>query len=111
MTGPDILADITDPHFTSELAKWNLEINLDPQDAGAGCFDRMERQLSELLEIAHRSAAKQNSKVVLTGILPTIRKSEIDFVNMTPNPRYHVLANILKDLRGERFGLKHRRRR
>lgn len=105
MTGPEILDSIEDPHFTSELACWNLEINLDPQDAGAGCFTRLENQLKELLKIAHQSADQFNSKVILTGILPTIRKSELDFNNMTPNPRYRVLDNILKQLRGEEFTL------
>ena len=105
MTGPDVLASIEDPHFTSELAKWNLEINPDPQDATAGCFQRMDQQLNELLKIAHQSAAEHQCKVILTGILPTIRKSELDFDNMTPNPRYRVLDNILKELRGEEFML------
>lgn len=105
MTGPEILASTADPHFTSELAKWNLEINLDPQDAGPGCFDRMRNQLVELLDLAHKKAEAFDSKVILTGILPTIRKSELDFVNMTPNPRYRVLDNILKELRGEEFTL------
>lgn len=105
MTGPEILSAVGDPHFTSELAKWNLEINLDPQDVGPGCFQRMEKQLVELLDVAHRSAEQFDSKVVLTGILPTIRKSELDFTNMTPNPRYRVLDTILKELRGEEFTL------
>ena len=103
MTGPDILANMDEPHFTSELAKWNLEINLDPQDADAQCFERMENQLNHLLTIAHQKADEHNSKVVLTGILPTIRKSELDFKNMSPNPRYRVLDNMLKKLRGEQF--------
>ncbi len=105
MLGPEILASIEDEHFTSELAKWNLEINLDPQDATAGCFEKMESQLDELLKIAHQSAEAQKNRVILTGILPTIRKSELDFNNMTPNPRYRVLDNILKELRGEEFSL------
>ena len=103
MTGPDILPTIEDPHFTAELAKWNLEINLDPQEVGPGCFKRMEKQLNRLLKLAHKSADRFDSKVILTGILPTIRKSELDFNNMTPNPRYKVLDSILKELRGEEF--------
>ena len=103
MTGPAILEQIEDPHFTSELARWNLEINLDPEEVAGGCFGRMESQLTQLLKIAHQSADAFDSKVILTGILPTIRKSELDFDNMTPNPRYRVLDNILKRLRGEEF--------
>ncbi|MEM7455961.1 MAG: CBS domain-containing protein [Planctomycetota bacterium] len=105
LTGPEILQATTDAHFTSELARWNLEINLDPQDAGPGCLTRLENQLLEMLETAHAMAARFDSRVVLTGILPTIRKSELDFNHMTPNPRYQVLDNILKELRGEEFTL------
>jgi CBS domain-containing protein len=105
MTGPNVLSRIDEPHFTSELAQWNLEINLDPQDAGGGCLKRMDAQLTELLQLANERAQIFESDVILTGILPTIRKSDVDFKYMTPNPRYQVLDNILKELRGEDFSL------
>ena len=31
-----------DPHFTTELAKYNLELNLDPQDLDGGALWRMD---------------------------------------------------------------------
>ena len=105
MTGPQILEQIKEPQFTSELAQWNLEINLDPQDTGPGCLQRMDAQLNDLLNLANNRAQQFDSDVVLTGILPTIRKSDVDFKYMTPNPRYRVLDNILKELRGEDFSL------
>lgn len=105
MTGPRILAEIDDPHFTSELAQWNLEINLDPRDAGPGCLKSMDSQLHRLLRAARENAQANACDVLLTGILPTIRKSELDFKYMTPNPRYRVLDKILKELRGEDFSL------
>ena len=105
MTGPAILQSINEPHFTSELARWNLEINLDPQNAGPGCLTRMHQQLDSLLELAAEHSAKHGSQVLLTGILPTIRKSDLDFGNMTPNPRYRVLDDALSSLRGEDFSL------
>ncbi len=105
MSGPDILESVNEPHFTSELAKWNLEINLDPQDFGENCFTRMHTQLDTLLDLARKHAAELEDKVILTGILPSIRKSELDFKNMTPNPRYKVLDKIMKDQRGEDFNL------
>lgn len=103
MVGPEVLASLEEPQFTSELARWNLEINLDPQDAGPGCFQRMSNQLDELLAIGSRGAQALDSHILLTGILPTIRKSELRFECMTPNPRYRVLDGSLKELRGEDF--------
>ncbi len=105
MTGPAILATNDEPSFTPELAQWNLEINLDPADAEAGCLVSMHTQLNRLLHHANDLAKTFDSSVVLTGILPTIRKSELDFKYMTPNPRYRVLDQILKNLRGEDFTL------
>ncbi len=105
MSGPVLLPEIAEKHFTAELAKWNLEINLDPQDFKGDCFSRMHRQLDELLDLARKKAAEHGDKVILTGILPTIRKSELDFKNMTPNPRYKVLDQTMKEQRGEDFTL------
>ncbi len=104
-SGPDILSGINEPHFTAELAQWNLEINLDPCDAGPGCLKNMDRQLNELLKLADEHARRHDSRILLTGILPTIRKSELDFKYMTPNPRYRILDAIIKELRGEDFSL------
>lgn len=105
MTGPQLLQQANDPNLTSELAKWNLEINLDPQDLTPGCFQRMHRQLDDKLRLIQGLAKKIDNRVLLTGILPTIRKSELDFQNMTPIPRFKIIDSILKQLRGEEFSL------
>jgi negative regulator of genetic competence, sporulation and motility len=36
--GPEILAQITDDHYTSELARYNLEVNLSPYELKQDCF-------------------------------------------------------------------------
>ncbi len=103
MTGPAILKGLNQPNYTNELAQWNLEINLDPVDVQAGCLRRMEQQLTDLLEQGRQQAAALNSHLLLTGILPTIRKSELDFKYMTPSPRFAAVNNVLRELRGEDF--------
>ena len=105
MTGPQILEKANDANMTSELAQWNLEINLDPCAVQPGCFTRMHSQLTEKLRQIQSVGSEFDSKVLLAGILPTIRKSELDFGFMTPKPRYKVLDSILKQLRGEDFSL------
>ncbi|MGB0525862.1 MAG: CBS domain-containing protein [Flammeovirgaceae bacterium] len=101
----EILDAIQDDHFTTELAKYNLEINLDPQELGPKCLQHMRQQLEELLAKAQEKAEEHKSNILLTGILPTIRKSELDFEYMTPNPRYHILDEIIRQLRGGDFYL------
>ncbi len=102
---PAILNSIDDRHYTAELARWNLEINLDPQTVEDGCFTKMHQQLDRLLALGAKEAKKFKNKIILTGILPTIRLSELDFSYMTPNPRYRILDTIMKEAKGEEFSL------
>lgn len=103
--GPSILSKLNDSHFTTELALYNLEINLDPLDLKDLCFSQMEVQLRKLLEKVDEASREFGSKVILTGILPSIdiRSGQMD--HMTPNPRYLALGEVIKKLRGQDFEL------
>ena len=100
-----LLEEINDPHFTTELARYNLEINLDPVELKGKCFSKIKDQLTTLLDKAKAVASKKDSKVILTGILPSISKNEIAFDYMTPNPRYWNINDITRELRGGDFEL------
>src|SRR5918993_3576967 len=101
----EVLERIGDAHFTTEVGAFNLECNLDPQVFTGGCLSALERQLDELLAKARTSAEAAGLDVVLTGILPTIRKSDLSMANMVQNPRYLALNRALMDLRGEAYEL------
>ncbi|GAB5400397.1 MAG: glutamate-cysteine ligase family protein [Aureisphaera sp.] len=101
----EILATVNDPHFTTELALFNLEINLDPVELKGECFSEVEKQLNSLLAKASQAAEKHDAYVLLTGILPTISKNELEFHYMTPQPRYWALNDMLKELRRGDFRL------
>ena len=105
MTAGEILKTSDEPHLTNELALWNLELNLDPRDAGPGCLREMDNQLQSLLQLTNERAAEFDSSVVLTGILPTIRKSELNSRFMTPSPRFKAFNRVLREMRGEDFSL------
>ncbi|MBT8196640.1 MAG: CBS domain-containing protein [Bacteroidia bacterium] len=105
MHGPEVLDSIKDDHFTSEIARFNLEINLDPSELTTNCFAQAEIQLRELLEKAKYVASNTNDKILLAGILPTIRKTELELEYMTPNPRYYALNDALRRARGSDFEL------
>ncbi|WP_420321503.1 CBS domain-containing protein [Flagellimonas sp.] len=102
----DLIEKINDPHFTTELASYNLEANLDPFTLDRNCFQNMEKQLRMLLAKAEAKANKMDAKVVLTGILPTISKNELGIDFMTPIPRYYKINDILTAWRGDHFTLK-----
>lgn len=96
----EILDTINDPHYTTELGRFNLEINLDPLIFASDCLNRMERDLDALLAKVRKAAQRCGTEIVLTGILPTLRKSDLTLANMTPKPRYIALSNAMNQLRG-----------
>jgi CBS domain-containing protein len=101
-----VLERIADPHFVTEIAQFNLEINLDPLVFTGDCLSEMERQLNRMIDKARAAANACEAEIVLTGILPTIRKSDLELENMTPLPRYTALSEALARQRGGAFELK-----
>jgi len=102
----EVLKKIDDEHFTTELALFNLEINLDPLKFSGKCFSEMENILKRLLKKAGKAADKiENNKIVLAGILPTLKKNHLIFENITPLDRYKTLNRILRKMRGDDFKL------
>ncbi|MHA7830837.1 MAG: CBS domain-containing protein [Flagellimonas sp.] len=99
----DIIKTVDDPHFTTELASYNVEANLDPYTLDKDCFTSMENQLRELVEKVTKAASKHDTRILLTGILPTISKDELGMDYMTPIPRYYRINSILKTWRGDDF--------
>lgn len=99
----DVLETANDEHFTTELATYNLEINLDPFELNSTAFQKLHQQLEALLSKAKEAATENDNRVLLCGILPTITKTELDLEYMTPNPRYYALNDRLKGLRGSDF--------
>src|SRR5215211_5806343 len=96
----EVLKQANDPRLTTEIARFNLEANLTPLELENNCFSRMEQELSEVVELARNSAATQNADVLLSGILPTLQKSDLTLDNLTPVARYHELDRGVIRLRG-----------
>ena len=102
-----ILDKLNDPHFTTELALFNLEVNLDPFELKEDCFSKIEDQLSVSIKKVQAVADEfDNDKIVLSGILPTLKKKDLIFDNMTPLERYTILNDVLKNIRGGNFKLR-----
>jgi CBS domain-containing protein/gamma-glutamylcysteine synthetase len=95
-----LLERLEDPRYTTELGLFNLEINLEPRVFGGRCLSILEQELLGTIEQLRRQAKEQGLDIVLTGILPTLRKSDLDLENMTPKERYHALNRAMSALRG-----------
>lgn len=94
----DLIDALKDEHFAYELAQYNLEINLDPETFTGNCLLQMEQQIVEQLSKVEKTAAGFNAVPLLTGILPTIRKKDIDIENLVKDQRYLLLCKTLNDL-------------
>jgi CBS domain-containing protein len=101
-----VLEELNDPHYTTELARFNVEVNLDPLALGGDCFRRLHEDLEQHVERVRVAAAKFEAEVVLTGILPTLRLQDLTIDSMTPNPRYHALNEALNHLRGGAYEIR-----
>jgi CBS domain-containing protein/gamma-glutamyl:cysteine ligase YbdK (ATP-grasp superfamily) len=96
----EVLRHADDSRLTTEIARFNLEANLTPLELENNCFSRMEQELTDLIELARNSAATQHADVLLSGILPTLQKSDLTLDNLTPVARYHELDRGVIRLRG-----------
>ena len=96
----EVLKHTNDPRLTTEIARFNLEANLTPLELSDNCFSRIEQELAELIELARKGAATQGADVLLSGILPTLQKSDLTLENLTPIPRYHELDRGVIRMRG-----------
>ena len=101
----DILSKIDDAHYTTELARFNMEVNLDPVEFKADSLSILEAQLRSMISHIDDIGKEFGAKPLLTGILPTIQKSDLKVDNITPNPRYKILSDLLLEIRGSHFEL------
>ncbi|HEY9286314.1 MAG TPA: CBS domain-containing protein [Pyrinomonadaceae bacterium] len=97
----EVLRRINDPRLTTEIARFNLEANLTPLELSGDCLSRMEAELREVTGRVRDGAREFGADVLLAGILPTLRLSDMTLESMTPNPRYYALNEGVMRQRGE----------
>ena len=102
----EVLEDINDDPFTTELARYNLEANLSPRVLEGTCFSDMKEELDGYVDRVRRAARRQSADVILTGILPTLSKSDLSLDNITPRARYYALNEAMHHAGGGAFRLR-----
>lgn len=92
----EALEHMTDwPWVETELAKFNLEINLEPREFVGNAFRAMEEEMSSKLTKIEGVVNKLGATIVLCGILPTLRKYDLEMSNLTPKQRYFALMEAI----------------
>jgi len=85
------------PWVETELAKFNLETNMDPRELKGNCFSQMAKENADKLSKIQKKLTKLDTHYMLTGILPTLRKYHMVLKNLTPKKRYHALIESISD--------------
>ena len=102
----EVLERLTSEGYTTELAKFNLEFNLPPREFTGNCFSHMTRDIEEKFSELNTLGEEMSFRTVITGILPTLRKSDLEMHNLTPLDRYHALVKAIGKMRGGRHELR-----
>lgn len=98
----DLLKNINHDLFTTELAQFNIEANVDPLVFSGKCLSEMDANIQELVDLANAEAQKMGNHIILTGILPTVSRLDLSMDSITPIERYKALMYAISDLRGKK---------
>jgi hypothetical protein len=88
-----------DPRVTVELDRFNLELNASPVRLAECPFSALGDELTLLLDRVANAASAFGGRLVLIGILPTLRRSDLGPEALTDLRRYSALNNRLRHVR------------
>ena len=96
-----VLDALADPAWATELGQFNLEINVPPRELGGGGTGALEDEVRRDLNNASERGRQVGGRLVMIGILPTLRESDIGEEWLSANPRYRLLNEQIFAARGE----------
>jgi gamma-glutamyl:cysteine ligase YbdK (ATP-grasp superfamily) len=105
MLNAQVLERIASRDFQTELAMFNLEVNIAPHRLGGRVFDRLAEELRTSLAYADRKAAEVDAGIAMIGILPTLNRDDLVSSNLSAVDRYTLLNDQIVAARGEDFTL------
>ncbi|MFI7587546.1 glutamate--cysteine ligase [Spongisporangium articulatum] len=100
LVNADVLEEIADPDYQTELGAYNIELNVPP-----GPLERLadlEQHLRKSLNAAEEKAHRRGAHIIMVGILPTIMPQHLADENwMSASTRYAALNDSIFAARGE----------
>src|SRR5829696_1849352 len=96
-----VLELIADDDFQTELAQFNIEINIPPRKLEDGVFTELEETVRRDLNQAEEQASKAHAHMMIIGILPTLTQDLLNGEALSANPRYKLLNEQIFAARGE----------
>ena len=101
MRNTDVLDAIADPAWGVELGQFNLEINVPPRQLAGDALAELEQVVRDDLNAGDEKARSTGTRVVMVGILPTLRKQDMHLGTLTASDRFRVLNEQIFAARGE----------
>ncbi len=101
MANAEVLAAIADPAWANELGRFNVELSVEPAVLSGEVFTSLEATLRGILAKAGERAESTGNRLVMVGILPTLRAEDLGDHAFSPNPRYRLLNDQILAARGE----------
>ncbi|MCO6011201.1 glutamate--cysteine ligase [Actinoallomurus purpureus] len=106
MRNAAVLESIADPGaWATELAQFNIEINMPPGSLAGKSLAMLEQAIRDNLNHADGRARTAGAELVMVGILPTLRESDLGEAALSANPRYRLLNEQVLAARGENLSL------
>ncbi len=105
MVNSEVLAEIREGDFQSEVGRYNIEMNVPPRPMAGDQAVRLERWLAQSLRRAGDAARPHGARVAAIGIVPTLPVSLFDEPWISEGVRYQALEDGLLRERGEGFDL------
>src|SRR5918912_772003 len=96
-----VLELIADDDFQTELAQFNIEINIPPRKLEGGVFSELEETVRRDLNHAQEQACKAHAHMMIIGILPTLTEDLLNGEALSANSRYKLLNEQIFAARGE----------
>lgn len=93
------LEQLGNPMVVPELARFNVELNDHPQHLWGSALSRFEASLGETWHQCVQAAAELNARLLMIGILPTVKEEELCPANMSDLKRYRALNEQVLRLR------------
>lgn len=94
-----VLDKLRDPMVVPELARFNVELNVDPQPLNAAAFSRLQADLQQTWDRCQAVAGTLDVRLMIIGILPSVTQSHLSLANMSQLKRYRALNEQVLRLR------------
>ena len=82
-----------------ELARFNFELNVEPQPLKGNALQALEQELTDTWDACTRVASDMDCRLAMIGILPSVRQEDLSLTNMSDMKRYRALNDQVLKLR------------